>query len=312
MLKFLGKIRIWVWFGLFLIFFWWGSKGVIRYWNQPLTTDLVYSFGDNEKGVQFPLISFCSPYFHVYENEILQECIRIANESVWLGFIEALAICLKMDTNFKINFFMDSFQVERKDICNVTRLWTGTNYINLQNVEDQIWSKVFHHSYGPCYTIDLSKVKEFEYIPYKEYKKPGIEFFFVEDIPWKEIRVLFHTKYDLPDALQLNGESILSISNETKQSFWIGIRKNIGKRESTRKTPCTTYEYTTCKNIEDNNLVLQNYNCQIPGIYYGQHLDNMIPKEILKCSNELAREAFFLISNKTSICTMSLSLQHVK
>ena len=157
MLKVLCKIRYLVWSGLLFLFIWWGLKSVIRYWNQPLTTDIVYTFGDTKNGIQFPLISFCLPYIHVFENDILQQCIRTANESVWSGFIEALAICVKIDKEFEINTFMDSLEIQRKDIFKLTQFWTGKNYINLKHLEDQMWSQVFHHSFGPCHTIDLSR-----------------------------------------------------------------------------------------------------------------------------------------------------------
>ena len=55
----LMAIKISIWFGLLSISAWWGSRSVIRYWNQPLTTNMVYSFGDNENGIQFPLMTFC-------------------------------------------------------------------------------------------------------------------------------------------------------------------------------------------------------------------------------------------------------------
>ena len=104
-----------------------------------------------------PLISFCFPSTHVFENEILQKCIKTANESTWKGFIEAIAICVKMDKEFEINTFVDSLEIQRKDIVDITQLWTGTNYISLKHVEDQMWSQVIHHSYGPCHTMDLSR-----------------------------------------------------------------------------------------------------------------------------------------------------------
>ena len=59
----LMAIKISVWFGLLSISTWWGSRSVIRYWNQPLTTNMVYSFGDNENGIQFPLLTFCDDEF---------------------------------------------------------------------------------------------------------------------------------------------------------------------------------------------------------------------------------------------------------
>ena len=105
----------------------------------------------------FLLFHFCLPCIHVFENDILQQCITTANESVWSGFIEALATCVKIDKEFEINTFMDSLEIQRKDIFKLTQFWTGKNYINLKHLEDQMWSQVFHHSFGPCHTIDLSR-----------------------------------------------------------------------------------------------------------------------------------------------------------
>ena len=68
MIKFL-RIRILIWICLLSTFIWWGSKSIIRYWNQPLTTDVVYTFGEN--GIQFPLMTFCDHDF-VSKNKILQ------------------------------------------------------------------------------------------------------------------------------------------------------------------------------------------------------------------------------------------------
>ena len=92
------KVRILVWIGLLGIFAWWGSKAVIRYWNQPLTTDIVFTFGDNENGIQFPLMTFCN-YEFVSKNRVLQECM---DASAWSFFIDSLIDCLKNDKNFKI------------------------------------------------------------------------------------------------------------------------------------------------------------------------------------------------------------------
>ena len=67
------RIRILFWICLISTFFWWGSKSVKRYWNQPLTTNMVYSYGDNDNGIQFPLMTFCDREF-VKKNKIFQDC----------------------------------------------------------------------------------------------------------------------------------------------------------------------------------------------------------------------------------------------
>ena len=85
------KIRILVWISLLSVFVWWGSESMIRYWNQPLTTEIVYSFGGNENGIQFPLMTFCDGDYTL-TNKILQEC------SGKLFFIDMVTDCLKHNT----------------------------------------------------------------------------------------------------------------------------------------------------------------------------------------------------------------------
>ena len=295
----LWKIRIFVWLCLLSISTWWGSKSVIRYWNQPLSTNIVYSFGDNEKGIQFPIITFCDNKF-VFQNTFLKEC---KNKSGWETFIDVLTNCLMNRKTFKMSTFMNSLLSKRKDIINITRFMAGPKNIELQHFEDKLWSRVFNPSYGPCQMFDLSKMEKLKYIPYQGLERPVVDFLLSDNITWENLRILLHTKFDLPDAFQLNGRIPIEISKELRKWIDITIRKKISKRESTRKVPCNQYEHITCQNIEDNKLVLDEYNCQLPPLHYGQHLDNLITEEIPICSDENAKKAINLISSKISNCT---------
>ena len=48
------------------------------------------------------------------------------------------------------------------------------------------------------------------------------------------------------------------------------------------KVPCAQYEQQTCQNIENNILVLDKFNCQIPILYNGgvKHLNKFISHEV--------------------------------
>ena len=202
---------------------------------------------------------------------------------------------------------MESLHPKRGSIFEMTRLWTGSTYINFQEFEDQIWSRVFHSSFGPCYTFDLSKVEELEFVSYQGATRPGIEFVLAENHPFESANIILHSKNDLPDADLLNGLIITSISNEatneaTKGHF-VNIGKKISKRPPTRKSPCTPLEYKTCQNIEDNEIVLDKFNCRLPILYQGPHLDNIIPHETQNCSDEITKEVFDLILSKESKCS---------
>ena len=48
---------------LLSFFIWWCSRAIIRFWSQPLSTDISFSFGDNKTGIQFPLVTLCQYHF---------------------------------------------------------------------------------------------------------------------------------------------------------------------------------------------------------------------------------------------------------
>ena len=125
--------------------------------------------------------------------------------------------------------------------------------------------------------------------------RPQLELTFAENIPWNDVSLILHTKYDFPDANLLNGYTGLLNLKENKKLHLLEIRKIISKRVSTRNTPCSPVEHQTCLNIEDNKMVLEKFKCQIPILNYGHHLESLIPKETQACSNEVTREAFNLI-----------------
>ena len=82
----------------------------------------------------------------------------------------------------------------------------------------------------------------------------------------------------------------------------IDLKKKINKRESTRKTPCVQYEYNTCQNIEDNQLILDKFHCRIPILYSGQHLDDFFTEEVSVCNHDVTVKALDYILKKDSKC----------
>ena len=80
-------------FCLILLFLWWGRNAVLRYWSQPLSTDISYKYGETQMGVQFPQVTLCQPSF--YEDQIFMDC----HNGSW-NLLHTFASCMK--TN-KIN-----------------------------------------------------------------------------------------------------------------------------------------------------------------------------------------------------------------
>ena len=139
----------------------------------------------------------------------------------------------------------------KNDLINMINFWTGTEFINLQYLDDQKWSPFFDSFFGPCYTIDIAKI----FIQTQGMIQPTIEIILTENFPWNKVNILFHTKHDLPDSIQMNGWNSLLINNTIKQQHMFNIQKIKSTRDSTRSKPCTKFERETCQNFEDNSLL---------------------------------------------------------
>jgi len=156
------RIKIFVWLSLTSVLIWWGGKAVMRYNEQLLSTDIAYNFGDNKNGgIQFPMISFCQ-FDVTVKNTVMRDC-----GSNSIDFISAIYDCLKSDKNFKITSLFESHKYQPENIFHSMEIWTGRQLINLKQWGNQIWSKVFNYSFGPCHTLDLSKVDEFKFLQYQ-------------------------------------------------------------------------------------------------------------------------------------------------
>ena len=289
---------------LISLFLWWGSKAVIRYWYQPLTTDISYSFGDNTIGIQFPQVTFCETAFFL-KNPFMKDC----GDGSW-NFISEIQSCLKSGMNLTVHSLMKSLHTEISNIFEVVYIWTGSEYLNLSNMDGQVWSEVFLD--GPCYTFDLSRIEKFKHVPYSERSKPGIEFVMAEKNPWKMATIYLHTRNDLPDADQLNDIPYISFSNKTQVGHEISVRKKRSKRETTRNEPCIQYEHNSCQSIKDNELILDKFKCKIPILYNGQHLDDAILQRMPNCSNDITLAALDFILDNKSKCIRTQTCENTR
>ena len=286
---------------LILLFLWWGSNAVLRYWSQPLSTDISYRFGETKQGVQFPLITLCSRKFFD-DDSIVKEC----NDGYW-SFISTFVSCMKRNKTSH----MQNFHPEISNIVEIVNLWTGSEYVNLNDFYGTVWTKIFNNNYGPCYTFDISKIYKFKYVSLEADQSPGVEFTMAENNPWKDPFLMLHTRFDLPDAHQLNGPVALSF-NEIKKGHIVTFRKKIGKKESTRNAPCVKHEYNTCKSIEDNKVIFERFHCSVPILYSGPHLDDLTPKEATYCSYNVTLKALDFILRKKTSCFRSQTCDNVR
>ena len=293
---------------LITLFFWWGSNAVVRYWSQPLSTDISYKYAESKLEVQFPQITMCQPSFS--ENPIFK-----GTNNGSFNFIGTFASYIKRNTSIDL---MQDLHPEIENIIEMVHYWTGSNYVSLWPLVGKVWTREFlinAGSYsGPCYTFDLSKIKKFKYDNLKTGigGRPGIEFVMAQNNPWQTVALMLHTRLDLPDAYALNEYIVLSFSDKLEQVHVFELQKKINKREPTRNVPCQKYEYRTCQSIEKNEAIFEKFGCSIPILYTGEHLDNFIPKNMPKCNYESTLEALDFYLNVGSNCSMTQTCRNVR
>ena len=291
---------------LILLFLWWGSNAVLKYWSQPVSTDISFKFGENERGIQFPLITLCN-FNRFVDNEMLKEC----NDGSW-NFMSALVSCVKSNKTLIGADDIQNFHPGLKNIVEMVRFWTGSKYVNLHHFNETVWTKVFHYKYGPCYKFDLSKIENYKYVQLNAGQFPAIEFVMAEKNLWTSAILILHTRFDFPDANEMNGVTKLIFLDEIQQAHLIECRKKITKRESTRRTPCVKHEFGTCQSIADNKAIFERFHCSVPILYSGPHLDGLIPKDAINCSYDVTLEALDFLSSKEINCTMSQTCDNVR
>ena len=87
---------------------------------------------------------------------------------------------------------------------------------------------MYSNSQNPA-RIKFLYQKIFRQCAYLGSQRPGFEFILARNIPWQQIVVILHSKYDFPDAWMINGHSTLLMSNETFEAHTIKIRKKQGR-----------------------------------------------------------------------------------
>ena len=115
------RVKYVIIFCLILLFIWWGRKAVLRYWSQPLSTDISFKYGEFEQGIQFPLITLCN--FNIRNDD---PTIRDCYDESW-NFLSALVSCMRRN---KCDHMPNSHS---ENVVERVKFWTGSGYVNLHN-----------------------------------------------------------------------------------------------------------------------------------------------------------------------------------
>ena len=102
-------------------------------------------------GIFFPQLTMCNQNF-VQDNPVLSKCRNGSNI-----FLTAISNCLEIDSDFTIEKLVQSFPTDHRMFFQSPVLLYGVHKnVPLDDLDDKIWSNVYHRRFGLCFNLDLS------------------------------------------------------------------------------------------------------------------------------------------------------------
>ena len=94
---------------LYLFCVYWCFGAIFKYQDEPAITRRTWKFGDNEKGIEFPLITFCPKI--PYDNQMIfkNECGLNGTLSHQEDFHHLLQLCLQENINVDMKNLIKKF-----------------------------------------------------------------------------------------------------------------------------------------------------------------------------------------------------------
>ena len=215
---------------------------------------------------------------------ILSPCANGSHE-----FFSAIENCLSNVPAFELPKLM-------KDIENLNRslVIQKPSYIRIKNtyyvLEENVWSRTFHETFGPCHRMDLDKSALYKSAQIGDHVYVG--FSFVKNVSWALTRIFLHSTNNFPDSAAINPNYFI-FSSQMEKSEWLDFKLtkvNIS-REQTREMPCQPYHKQTCEEINAIQRIVTELKCQVPFVITGNHLDHLNITSLPLCDNVKARLA---------------------
>ena len=116
--------------------------------------------------------------------------------------------------------------------------------------------------------------------------------------------VLLHNINDLPDASSSHIADIVGMKNQEKI-----LRSQHFTRPNTKLSPCWKYKEKSCNEVFLHQKIAKDFNCQVPILYTGMHLDSLDLEDLPICNKTVSLH-MMLMDTKDSTCSKSIPCEH--
>ena len=116
--------------------------------------------------------------------------------------------------------------------------------------------------------------------------------------------ILLHNKDDLPDAATIHPSFFMGAYDSG--FYEIGLRVKHFSKLNTRSNPCSQYHSKSCRDVHLQKKIAKLYNCQIPIMNSGPHLDVLELTKLLHCNKSVILEMISMTVMDLKSCPASL------
>ena len=116
--------------------------------------------------------------------------------------------------------------------------------------------------------------------------------------------ILLHNKNDLPDAETIHPSFFMGAYDYG--SYEIGLSIKHFSKLNTRSNPCSKYHSMSCRDVHLQKKIAKLYNCQIPIMNSGPHLDGLELTKLPHCNKSVILAMISMAGMNLKSCPASL------
>ena len=173
---------------LTIIFLSFTIVNVIKYFDQPITTEIKYESFRDDPEAKYPMISICERGHKMYNNTNIQSILNINGFKD--DFYESLYKSLLNKTETDLETIRQKFKCDFNEYIGDVSYGRGfeMNYVN-DKLKASMIQNLFHYEFGPCLSLDFDRIRN----NISDFKTiHPIRFDLREDMPWKRIIIMLH------------------------------------------------------------------------------------------------------------------------
>ena len=269
--KCLVKVAMW------LIFVYWATQAIMNYNDESLSMNSIVT--SKSKLTEFPLLTLCPDFTQTFTYG-LASSMNFYESKFYPAFKKFVNFSQNDPYGIPISYLNETLFYDIDNLVeNVSVQSSGGKTTELS--QENIWSSVYHQSYGLCYTLDLSK--EEKYIGSIDYSITVSIKFRLDAIDVLGAWFSYFGKFDHGFLLIHDHQSLPSADLYSQRLpfdpycasgyFWANpisicshyfITQMETKSESTKNKPCGQLFPRECEDYMVNQIIAEKYGCKIP------------------------------------------------